>query len=71
MKGFDILGVRYDVWRDGCWREARGNLEQVLALCALGKVRPLVSTSFLLSRAVDAMSSITSRQVTGKVVLTA
>jgi NADPH2:quinone reductase len=69
VKGFDILGVRYDVWRDGCWDEARANLEQVLAFQAEGKVKPLVSASYPLVRAVEAMRSITGRAVTGKVVL--
>jgi NADPH2:quinone reductase len=69
VKGYDLVGVRYDVWRDGWWSEARANLEQVLAWYAEGKVRPLVSASYPLARAVEAMRSITSRQVTGKVVL--
>ncbi|WP_076999812.1 NADPH:quinone oxidoreductase family protein [Variovorax sp. KK3] len=69
VKGFDILGVRYDVWRDGCWPEARANLQQVLAFYEQGRVRPLVSGRYPLPRAVEAMRSITSRGVTGKVVL--
>ncbi|MDA7418983.1 NADPH:quinone oxidoreductase family protein [Xenophilus arseniciresistens] len=69
VKGFDILGVRYDVWRDGCWSEARANLQQVLDFYAQGRVRPLVSGSYALPRAVEAMRSITSRNVTGKLVL--
>lgn len=70
VKGFDLLGVRYDVWRDGRWDEARANLEQVLGLCARGLVRPLVSATFPLAEAVQALQRITSRQTTGKVVLT-
>jgi NADPH2:quinone reductase len=69
VKGFDILGVRYDVWRDSCWSEARANLQEVLSLCAQGLVRPLVTAAYPLERAVDAMRDITSRKVTGKVVL--
>jgi NADPH2:quinone reductase len=69
VKGYDVIGVRYDVWRDGWWSEARANLEQVLAWCDEGRVRPLVSASYPLASAVQAMRSITSRQVTGKVVL--
>lgn len=69
VKGFDIVGVRYDVWRDGSWPEARKNLEKVLALYEQGGVRPLVSASYPLPRAVEALRSITSRTTTGKVVL--
>ncbi|MDB5827961.1 MAG: NADPH2:quinone reductase [Variovorax sp.] len=69
IKGYDVVGVRYDVWRDGWWSEARANLELVLAWCAEGKIAPLVSARYPLDRAVEAMRSITSRQVTGKVVL--
>ncbi|VTU36325.1 NADPH:quinone oxidoreductase family protein [Variovorax sp. RA8] len=71
VKGFDILGVRYDVWRDGCWPEARANLQQVLAFYEQRRVRPLVSARWPLPRAVEALRSITSRGTTGKVVLVA
>jgi NADPH2:quinone reductase len=69
VKGYDLVGVRYDVWRDGWWNEARANLEQVLAWCDEGRLQPLVSARYPLASAVEAMRSITSRQVTGKVVL--
>lgn len=71
VKGFDILGVRYDVWRDGCWPEARANLQQVLAFYEQRRIRPLVSARWPLPRAVEALRSITSRGTTGKVVLVA
>jgi len=69
VKGYDLRGVRYDVWRDGWWPEARANLEQVLALYSQGLLKPLVSATYPLAQAVQAMKSITQRQVTGKVVL--
>jgi NADPH2:quinone reductase len=70
VKGYDVIGVRYDVWRDGWWPEARANLEQVLAWFGEVKVTPLVSATYPLARAVEAMRSITERRITGKVVLT-
>ena len=70
VKGYDLIGVRYDVWRDGWWSEARANLEEILRMCCEGRLKPLVSGSYPLKRAVEAMKYITSRQVTGKVVLT-
>ncbi|MCW5654335.1 NADPH:quinone oxidoreductase family protein [Hydrogenophaga sp.] len=69
VKGYDVIGVRYDVWRDGWWHEARLNLEQILRWCAEGKFQPLVSASYPLADAVAALRSITSRQTSGKVVL--
>ena len=70
VKGYDVIGVRYDVWRDGWWPEARANLMQVLDWFGEGKVTPLVSATYPLERAVEAMRSITERRITGKVVLT-
>lgn len=69
VKGYDVLGVRYDVWRDGWWSEARANLEQVLRWCAEGKFLPLVSARYPLADTVSALRSITGRQTSGKVVL--
>lgn len=70
VKGYDVLGVRYDVFRDGWWPEARANLEEVLACFTTGAIRPLVTATYPLEAAVQAMRSITARQITGKVVLT-
>lgn len=69
VKGYDVIGVRYDVWRDGWWSEARANLEQVLQWCAEDRFRPMVSASHPLAEAIAALKSITSRQTSGKVVL--
>jgi NADPH2:quinone reductase len=69
VKGFDVLGVRYDVFRDERWPEARANLEEVLRHYEAGRVRPLVSATYPLARAIEAMRSITGRTITGKVVL--
>lgn len=70
IKGYDVIGVRYDVWRDGWWSEARANLEQVLKWCVEDRFQPMVSASHPLAEAVAALKSITSRQTCGKVVLT-
>lgn len=69
VKGYDVMGIRYDVWRDRFWPEARDNLAQLLAWCAEGRTRPVVSRVMPMSRAVDALTAIASRQVVGKVVL--
>lgn len=70
VKGYDIVGVRYDVWRDRFWPEARENLARILAWWSAGRVRPVVSRVERMDHAVAALSAIASRQVTGKFVLT-
>ena len=69
VKGYDVMGIRYDVWRDRFWPEARGNLAQLLAWFAEGRTRPVVSREMPMARAVDALTAIATRQVVGKVVL--
>lgn len=70
VKGYDVVGVRYDVWRDRFWGDARRNLEQILAWCTEGKVRPVVARTEPLPRAVEALDAIAGRNVVGKLVLT-
>lgn len=69
VKGFDVVGVRYDDWRNNIWPEARADLQQLLDWCAAGHIRPLVSSRYSLAQAVEAMRAVTQRQITGKVVL--
>lgn len=69
VKGFDVIGVRYDVWRDESWGEAQANFMQLLDWCEQGLLRPVVSARYPLAQAVAAMRYVTSRQVAGKVVL--
>jgi len=71
VKGYQVIGVRYDVWRDRCWRDARANLGQILAWCEAGRVRPVVSRTERLADAVQALRAIAAREVVGKVVLVA
>jgi len=71
VKGYDVIGVRYDVWRDRFWPEARANLLQILAWCADGRTRPVVSRVEPMHNAVEALAAIANRQVTGKLVLVA
>lgn len=71
VKGYDVVGVRYDVWRDRYWQEARANLERILAWWIEGKVRPVVSSVRHVDDAVAALSALANRQASGKLVLTA
>lgn len=61
VKGYDLMGVRYDVWRDRCWPQARDNLERIIAGCSQRRLRPLVSRVEPLAHAVDALSAVSDR----------
>jgi NADPH2:quinone reductase len=69
VKGYDLRGVRYDVWRDRCWRQAQSNLRQVLDWCGEGRIRPHVDATYPLEQAVTALRSLMTRQAKGKIVL--
>jgi NADPH2:quinone reductase len=70
LKGASIVGV---FWGDFARREPKAFAESVRQLGrwhAEGKLRPHVSETFPLDRAVDALNRMAARQVKGKVVLT-
>jgi NADPH2:quinone reductase len=69
VKGYDLVGVRYDVWRDRCWPQARANLLRLLGWWREGCVRPLVSHRLPLPEAAGALQALAARQTVGKVVL--
>lgn len=71
VKGYDVVGVRYDVWRDRFWPETRKNLARILSWWTEGRVRPVVSRVERVDNAIDALTALATRQVTGKLVLTA
>jgi NADPH2:quinone reductase len=70
VKGYDVVGVRYDVWRDRFWPEARENLGQILSWCAEGRVQVAVCRTQSVADAAAALEAISQRQVIGKLVLT-
>lgn len=70
VKGYDVVGVRYDVWRDRFWTDARANLEQILGWVAEERMQAVVSRTEAMADAVAALDAIARRQVVGKVVLT-
>jgi NADPH2:quinone reductase len=71
LKGASVVGV---FWGDFARREPREfaqSLQQLGKWYGEGKLRPHVSQTFPLARAVDALQLMAARQVKGKVVLTA
>jgi NADPH2:quinone reductase len=71
LKGASIVGV---FWGDFARREPKAFAESIQQLGrwhAEGKLKPHVSQTFPLAKAVDALKMMAARQVKGKVVLTA
>jgi NADPH2:quinone reductase len=71
LKGASIVGV---FWGDFARREPKAFAESIGQLgrwYAEGKLKPHVSQTFPLAKAVDALKMMAARQVKGKVVLTA
>ena len=71
LKGCAIVGV---FWGDFARREPRQFAESIAQLGAwfrAGKLKPHVSQTFPLAKAVDALKLMAERKVKGKVVLTA
>jgi len=70
LKGCSIVGV---FWGEFAKRERdlnAANLRELTAWLRAGKIKPLVSASYPLERAADALNDMMNRKVQGKVVLT-
>ena len=70
VKNVDIIGVNrpaYDVLAPDV---ARRSQEELLRWLAEGRIKPLVSKTFPLERAVEGLESVVTRKSTGKVVIT-
>jgi NADPH2:quinone reductase len=69
LKGCEVVGV---FWGTFATREPERNrtyLQELFSLVATGKLRPLISTTYPLSRAADALNDMLQRKVKGKVLL--
>jgi NADPH:quinone reductase len=69
LKGSAIVGV---YWGDFTRREpeaSSANLKQLIAWLRAGTIRPLVSATYPLERAADALADLMNRKVRGKAVL--
>ncbi len=70
LKGCSIVGV---FWGEFARRQRdlnAANLRELTAWLRAGKIKPLVSASYPLERAADALNDMMNRKVQGKVVLT-
>jgi len=66
-----ILGVYWGAWAAREPQANRANLAKVVDWIMAGKLKPLVSKTFPLARAADALEELTSRRALGKIVLVA
>ena len=70
IKNSSIIGVFWGAWADREPEEARANIALMLDWFASGDLQPMVSKTYPLENAVEALKDIQARKVVGKVVLT-
>ena len=70
LKGSSIVGVFYGSFLQHEPQRAQANTRALLAMLAEGKINPLVSKTYPLEQAADALSAVLARQAIGKLVLT-
>jgi NADPH2:quinone reductase len=70
LKGCAVVGVFFGGFIAREVAHSQANQRQLLAWLAEGKIKPLVSQTYPLERAADALNAILARRATGKLVLT-
>lgn len=70
LKNCSLVGVFWGAWVAREPGENRKNFAKLFALYEAGKLAPIVSHSFPLERAKDALHAIVNREVVGKAVIT-
>lgn len=69
LKGCQIVGVFWGAFTARDPKRNKDNLSELLQLYAAGKLKPLVSKTYKLSEAAEALNAMAARKVQGKVVL--
>lgn len=69
LKGCQVVGVFWGAWAARNPARNRENIMQLLDWCAHGKIKPLVSATYPLDRAAEALDDMAQRRVKGKVAL--
>ncbi len=69
LKGASIIGVFWGAFVKNEPAASAENMKALFELLKLGKLRPLVSETYPLERAADALNDMMQRKVVGKVVL--
>ncbi|AYF89530.1 NADPH:quinone oxidoreductase family protein [Pseudomonas sp. JS3066] len=69
LKGASVVGVFWGSFAQRQPQDNLANFQQLFAWYAEGKLKPLVSQTFPLERASDAINALATRQAVGKVVV--
>ncbi|QEY65483.1 NADPH:quinone oxidoreductase family protein [Metapseudomonas lalkuanensis] len=69
LKGASVVGVFWGSFAQRQPQDNLANFQQLFAWYAEGKLKPLVSQTFPLERAADAINALATRQAVGKVVV--
>lgn len=69
LKGASVVGVFWGSFAQRQPQDNLANFQQLFAWYAEGKLKPLVSQTFSLERAADAINALATRQAVGKVVV--
>jgi NADPH:quinone reductase len=69
LKGSSIMGVFWGAFIKNEPATSSANMKELIALMMQGKLKPLISATYPLERAADALNDMMARKVTGKVVL--
>jgi NADPH2:quinone reductase len=69
LKGSSIVGVFWGEFTRQEREANQANMAQLFAWLAEGKLKPLVSATYPLERAAEALNALAARRATGKVVL--
>jgi NADPH2:quinone reductase len=69
LKGAAVVGVFWGSFAQRQPQDNLANFQQLFAWYAEGKLKPLVSQTFPLGRAADAINALATRQAVGKVVV--
>ena len=70
LKNCQIVGVFWGAWVARNTEHNRRNLAELMWLYKTGRIKPLVSATYPLERAAEALNAMANREVKGKVVLT-
>lgn len=69
LKGCSIVGVFWGSFTEREPERNQQNLQELLSWLMSGKLKPLISATYPLSQAADALNAMMQRQVKGKIVL--
>lgn len=69
LKNISLVGLHWGLYFEKDPEVIRGAQQAIFELYAEGKISPLISATYTLSEAADALDALGSRQTTGKVLL--